>query len=196
MHYQLKILINSLGLILLFGCSEVDIYSDFDNDIDFSDYTTYTISEDLGVEYKNYPNYDNDFNRKRIKKAIEFEMNKRGYILDEINPELAAGFQIIIKDQQITIKNCSGIGMYDYWPQCWINTYNYTEGSLVIHVSDIKKNQVIWQGSAIAVLKYKPTKVKIEIDNIVKDIFKKYPLTTKINKPDDIYDSGEDDRVL
>jgi hypothetical protein len=194
MYNQLKIIIGFVCLFVIYGCTDLNIYSDFDEQIDFSIYNTYKICiEDLEVGHKNFPDYDNNFNRNRIKNAIEYEMNKIGYQLDEINPEIQVGFQIIIKDQQMSVKSCSGIGVYDYWPQCWINTYEYTEGSLLIYISEIQKNQIIWQGSASAVLNIEPQKLKKNIAKIVGQIFKGYPTKKELKKTNELYDYSKND---
>ena len=174
------------SIFFLCSCTDIAVYSDYDKQVDFSKYTTYFIcSEAMEVKNLNYPMYDNTFNRNYIKEGILAEMNKIGYQEVDLNPDLQVNFQIIINDKLMTIKNCSGIGVYDYWPDCRINTYDYTEGTLIIYVSDINKNQIIWQGSAMGILDVTPEKIKKVIDKTVIQIFKDYPIVVKMKKQDD-----------
>jgi hypothetical protein len=164
-------------LLILCTCTDLAVYSDYDIQKDFTSYKTYLIcSEDIEVKDKNQPMYDNTFNRKHIKKAIQTELNNMGYQEVESNADIQVNFQIIIKDRNKTIKTCSGAGVYDYWPNCSISNYDYTEGTLVINISDIKENQIIWQGTAIGILNINPKKIKKVIAKTVKEIFQNYPV--------------------
>lgn len=183
MYRYSKILISVYSCLLIFGCTEVSIYADHDNQIDFTNYKTFSVcADDIEVVNKNHPVYDNVFNRKRIKKMIIDEMTQLGYELDEVNSELKIGFQIIISNHQFMASDCGGYNLYEYWNQCKITTYNYTEGTLVIHASDVKKNQVIWQGTANSVLDIPPKKIKKVINKTVKQIFEKYPIKNSEKK--------------
>lgn len=164
------------SILLLCTCTNVTIYSDYDKRIDFKNYKTYSICvDDLQVTNINQPIYDNTFNRNYIRNAIAHEMNLIGYKEDEFNSDLFVSFRIIIDEKQATVKNCSGTGVYDYWPDCRINTYQYTEGTLVISVSDVAKNQVVWQGSATGFVDIPPDKMEKIIEKIVNQIFQKFP---------------------
>lgn len=175
------------SILLLCSCTNVTVYSDFDKRIDFKNYKTYFICvDDMEVTDLDQPIYDNTFNRGYIRNAITAEMNFAGYKMDEFNPDLFVSFRIVINKKQTSVRTCSGIGAYDYWPDCRINTYDYTEGTLVIFVSDVKKNQVVWQGSALGILNIPPQKMKKIIDRTVQQIFKKFPKENIKNK-DDVY---------
>lgn len=166
--------------IFLSACTGLTIRSDHDSQVDFKKYKTYTLCQaDMQVEDEKQPLYDNSLNRNLIKKAIENEMNSRGYVREDTSPELLAGFHIIIKDRTVMSSNCRDFGQYQYWPECRINTYFYTEGTLIIYVTDISKNQVIWQSSAEGVLDIEPREMERVINITVSEIFKKFPLEQK-----------------
>lgn len=163
--------------IILSACTGITIRSDYDSQVDFNNYKTFTLCQaDLQVENENQPLYDNSLNRSRIKKAIEEDMMDKGYVLDDATPQLLAGFHIVIKDRTVMTSNCRGFEEYQYWPECRVNTYYYTEGTLIIYITDISKNQIIWQGSAEGVLNIDPDKMEKTIAKTVSDIFKKFPM--------------------
>lgn len=170
--------------VILSACTGLAVRSDYDSQIDFKSYKTYTLClADQQVENKDQPLFDNSLNRNRIKKAIENEMNRLGYVREDSAPQLLAGFHIIIKDRTVMSSNCRDFGEYQYWPECQVNTYYYTEGTLIIYVTDISKNQVIWQGSAEGVLDMEPRDMEKAVNRTVSKIFEKYPLEPGSHRP-------------
>lgn len=166
----------AMGAMVL-SCSSAKIVADHDPDINFNDYETYTFCmEDMTIENSKYPEYDNDFNRNLIKEAIEAEMEARGYVADASQPQLQVGFRFVIRDEEFSVSNCFDESEYSYWAACRIETYQYTEETLVIYVSDLNKNQVIWQSSMVKSLSASPKKLKRKIEETVKKIFKEYPV--------------------
>jgi hypothetical protein len=89
---------------------------------------------------------------------------------------LQVGFKFVVKDQEISITNCYDEDEYSYWAGCKIETYNYAEQSLVVYVSDLDKNQIIWQGSIIKGLSISPEKLKRTINRTIAKIFNEYPI--------------------
>lgn len=172
----LKIL--SLILILtLFGCASTSaVISEFDEDADFDNYSTFVLCiDDLFVENTNYPNYDNNKVRAMIGDAIEKQMEHKGHKTNVLNPELQAGFRLVIQQKEASITNCESQGEYEYWKECTIDTVIYTEETLVIYVSDINKNQVIWQASITCDLNRSSGKLEAYVDQLVESLFNEYP---------------------
>lgn len=163
--------------LLLAGCSGTDLQSDFDKEADFSGYRTFTVClSDMDVESEGRPAYDNERNRNLVRAAIEAEMKQRGYTETDSAPELQAGFHIAIEDKQVSFQNCSGRVEYNYWPECRMETYRFTEGTLIIYVTDLKKNQIIWQGSLSGVLSEADGNDEKLIGKIVTKIFERFPV--------------------
>ena len=92
-----------------------------------------------------------------------------------LNPQLQAGFQIVIEQKANTFTNCEIQDDYNYWRKCTINTVNYTEETLVVYVSDIEKNQVIWQASKTCDLNRSKKTLKPYIEELVESLFNEYP---------------------
>lgn len=166
-------------LILIFGCastSDVKVLYDFDETANFNDYTTFVICvDDLFVENSNYPKYDNNTVRQLIGKEIEDQMEGLGYKTNVIRPELQAGFQLLIVEEEAMFTNCDLHENYNYWQSCTIKNVTYTEETLVVYVSDLQKNQVIWQASVDCDLNRPEIALKNYVMDIVDKLFDKYP---------------------
>ncbi|MCB0463196.1 MAG: DUF4136 domain-containing protein [Flavobacteriaceae bacterium] len=168
----------SLSLVfLLFGCASTSsIISEFDEEVDFDSYSTYVLCiDDLFVENTNFPNHDNNEVRGIIGDAIEKQMEKRGHKTNVLNPELQAGFRLVVQEKEATFTNCDQQGEYEYWKECTIDTVIYTEETLVLYVSDINKNQVIWQASVTCDLNRSKNKIEGYVNQLVESLFNEYP---------------------
>lgn len=169
------ILYLSLIPTLFWGCSGMNVDSSFDTNSKFSSFKTYSIcTGDLRSESSNNGAYDNPETRELIKKAIENQIGKY-YKLDDSDPDLLIGFDVALKDRKVTYRNCradkEGGG-----PVCTLETNNYTEGTLVIYATDLKRDAVIWQASANGVLNDAPLKTGKLINKTVSRLFEEFPL--------------------
>jgi hypothetical protein len=163
---------------LLFGCASTStVLSDYDDTIDFNTYNTFEICmDDLFVENTNYPNYDNNAVRNIIAKEIENQMKDRGHITNVQSPQLQSGFRIVIEEKASTFTNCDVQNEYIYWKECTIHTVKYTEETLVVYVSDMERNQVIWLAFRTCNLN-RPKKALVPyVQKIVESLFNTYPL--------------------
>lgn len=166
-----------LFISLSYSCGSSKVISGANPEINFRAYKTFVIcTQDLEVKNTNYPGYDNPETRMQIKNALEHEMIKRGYTLKESDPDLQVGFRFVIKDQTLAITNCYDENEYSYWAGCKIETYNYTEESLVVYVSDLAKNEVIWQASIVKNITKSSDRLKKTIARTITKIFKEYPI--------------------
>lgn len=172
MKFQTNFLM--LALVVVSNCSpRITITRDSDAQADFSQYKTFYWSPMEGDNYEQYPMYDNSLNRKRIKQAVNNELKKLGYQLNESNPDLLLDFHIIVESKQDFTTHPDS--PYRYWRDYQLSTYNYKVGTLIIHIVDSKIDQLVWQGTASAVLDERPTKVEERINNTVARIFDKFP---------------------
>lgn len=170
-------LLSAIFILSLFGCASSEaILSEFDESIDFDNYTTYVLCiDDLFVENTNYPNHDNNQVRAMIGDAIEIQMENKGHKTNVLNPELQAGFRLVVQQKEATFTNCEQESEYGYWKECTIDTAIYTEETLVLYVSDIDKNQVIWQASIICDLNRSKGKIEAYVNELVEKVFNEYP---------------------
>lgn len=169
--------LSSLLILIIFSCASSEaILSEFDEDVDFDNYSTYVLCiDDLFVENTNYPNYDNNEIRSLIGEAIETQMEKKGHKTNVLDPQLQAGFSLVVQEKETTFTNCEQQSEYEYWQECTIDTVVYTEETLVLYVSDIVKNQVIWQASITCDLNRSKGKLKSYVNQLVESLFNEYP---------------------
>lgn len=170
-------LILIIAVLLSSSCGSSKVIAEQDPNADFRSYNTFVIcAEDLIVKDTKYPEYDNAAMRMQIKESLENEMKQRGYEREVSNPQLQVGFKFVVDDQEVSITNCFDEDEYSYWAGCKIETYNYAEQSLIIYISDLEKDQIIWQGSIIKGLTMSPEKMKRTINRTIEKIFREYPI--------------------
>ena len=135
--------------LILSNCSSIRVYSDFDNNIDFSNYKTFAYFK---------PEIDrvdiSDLDKRRILKALDNEMSLKGLSKSE-TPDLLIGFTTKAKDK-IYVNNFNNFSWGWGWgwgfnPWLWgpngFNTISTkTEGTLYVNIIDATTRQLVWQG--------------------------------------------------
>ena len=164
-------------LLTLYGCASTEsVISEFDESVDFDSYNTFVLCvDDLFVENTNFPNYDNNKVRELIGDAVEVQMIKKGHKTNVMDPQLQAGFKLLVEEKEATFYDCKEQDEYSYWPECTINTTIYTEETLVVYVSDFEKNQIIWQASMTCDMSRYNKKLPGYINELVETLFNEYP---------------------
>lgn len=165
-------------LQLLYSCApSITVRSDYDRQADFKKYKTYYLSTAPQEENPQYPMYDNELNRTRMQNAIEREMASRGYVVNENNPDLKVDFHVTIIDK--TDVHSYHTNRYRYWDDYEVQSYQYTEGTLVVHLVDGKEERLVWQGSAASILRPQAKDPETRINQAVSQIFEEYPHKAK-----------------
>tara|TARA_R110002073_G_scaffold325707_1_gene505010 strand:+ start:820 stop:1365 length:546 start_codon:yes stop_codon:yes gene_type:complete len=164
-------------LLTLFGCAPTEaVLSEFDESVNFDSYDTFILCvDDLFVKNPRYPNHDNIKVRELIGNAIKTQMVNRGYKTNLSEPQLQAGFNLLVEEKEATFFDCKEQGEYTYWEECTINTTIYTEETLVVYVSDLEKNQIIWQASIKCDLSRYNKKLPEYVNELVVNLFNEYP---------------------
>lgn len=162
---------------LLFSCASTQkVLSEFDENIDFNSYSSFVICiDDLFVDNINYPNYDNDNVRSLISDAIEIQMINKGHKTNVQNPQLQAGFRLMVEEKKATFTNCGINDEYDYWRECTIKTITYTEETLVVYISDFEKNQIVWQASIRCDLNRSKKRLPEYVNQLIETLYNEYP---------------------
>ena len=81
-----------LLVLILFSCSTVDVYSDYDKNTDFSNYKTYAFYK-KGIDKVEI----SDLDKRRILRAIEHELKAKGMVVSD-NPDVL--INIFTKSQE------------------------------------------------------------------------------------------------
>ncbi|UJH66428.1 DUF4136 domain-containing protein [Allomuricauda sp. SCSIO 65647] len=183
-----------LALVFLSSCVSVRVVSDYDTQADFNDYKSYAFYK-TGIDKAQI----SDLDKKRILKAIDTEMNARGFVKSQ-DPDLL--ISIFTKErEQVDVYNNFGWGGWGWggwgwgrwgwggwnpwlwgpgwgWGGAWgPNVSTRTEGSLYIDLIDTDSKQLVWQGRGVGTLNNTSNIEKKEerIRKFVSQILEKYP---------------------
>ncbi len=170
-------------LFMLSSCVSVRVVTDYDRNADFNTYKSYAFYK-TGIDQAQI----SDLDKKRILRAIETEMGKRGFVKSE-RPDLLVS--IFTKERErVDVYNNVGWGWgwgpgWGYWnPWMWggagwggRNVSTRTEGSLYIDLIDTKSKELIWQGKGVGTLNNinNIDKKEARIREFVSEILKEYP---------------------
>jgi hypothetical protein len=177
---------------LLFGMASCAV-TDFDRKADFSKYRSFAWGKsEIKVEN---PAYRSDLINKNIRNTVENEFSKRGITADKKDPDFIISYHTYTENKQETTgSNFYGpygfgypfaYGFYRFSPFGYFypypymmgnspRTYNYTEGTLIIDITDAHSQELIWRGSVTG--RIGNTKdLEKQIAKGIKAIMKKYP---------------------
>ena len=168
------LLVLSLGLIT--SCSSVKIVTDFDQETDFASYKIYAWSQVSDPVNLDYPQFDNSLNRNRWKEAIDTALQRQGYVLGEGEVDLEVDFHLLFKHNSVPFhsnNDIEGQSSYHYKPT---SVYQYDQGTIIIHLLDLKQKRIVWQGVSTRVLDIGLLEdADVNIQKTVSKIFKKFP---------------------
>ena len=173
-----------LLVVLLGACaSRPVITTDADPSADFARYRTFAFYEPLAVEDKGYSTPSSQ----RMKASTRREMEARGYVYDESNPDLRVNINAYISERQsvVSTPQLQQRLYYNYRANSYVSSayfvnrtdvYNYTEGTLNIDLVDAARKQLVWEGVAVGrMANTKPTQRDARIDGTITEIFAAYP---------------------
>lgn len=177
------------GVLLLGSCAVTDV----GQDVDFNQYKTFGWGKaEISV---NSPAYKSGLISSKIRKSVKDEFEKHGLVYDKKSPDLLVSYETFTKEKEQLYSGryaypFMGPGMYyrGFYPGMWgwggypympyggygPTNYSYTEGTLIIDVTDARTNEHIWRG----LVKGNVSDVKALQKSIakgVKAIMKKYP---------------------
>ena len=160
-----------LLVIIFIGCSAPIITSNCDESADFSTYKTFSHVNYNGSKKPAHPEYNNPENRQILKQSITDELVKLGYTESEIESkaDLLVAFDVIIT-KKVDPRVDSAV-LYKPWVDTKIDSFNYTEGLLVVRLIDQDGGNLIWQGSLSGILNNKPEKFGRKADVYMTKLF-------------------------
>jgi len=176
------LLIAMLGIALLAGCSLYDIKYDYDVDSNFAAYKTYnwiprTISEASGSAKTAIQS--NSLLDERIRKAVDTQMQAKGFTLDEANPDVMVVYHTGAENK-IDVTDWGYTYAGSYWGGGLgrsVDVYQYTEGTLIVDMVATDNKKLVWRGSATGVVdpSSSPEQREARINDVIGRIFEKYP---------------------
>lgn len=169
-------LLSLILIITLNSCVSVRVASDYDKQANFDTYKSYAFYKP-GIDKADI----SDLDKKRILRAIEADMNAKGFVKSQ-NPDVLVSIFTKTKENINVYQNNVGWAWGYGWgwsPWWWGPNYNTvsrtTEGTLYIDLIDAGKNELVWQGMGTAALTTKVERKQEKINEIVSAIMQKYP---------------------
>jgi len=171
--------------LLITACSGVEtrVHSNTNQSVEFNQYSNFGFFRPLDTD-SDYESLISQY----LKEATTNEMTKRGFVLNNEQPDLLINFHSNVENKQYVhhVPRSNHGGYYSYrgrvYYDAWLGyeTYvdNYTEGTVNIDIVDRQQNKMIWEGIAIGHLTDKKQQnMQSTLQQIVIDIFSQFPIT-------------------
>ncbi len=178
-----------LSISLLLGCSSVSVYSDYEKNTDFNQYKTYAFYK-TGIDKVEI----SDLDKRRILRAIEAELNAKGFTKSD-NPDLLVSIFTKAQEKIDVYNNNAYYGWYPWYYGGFYgpgfgygfgynNVSTSTEGTLFIDLIDARKKELAWQGIGTGILSRTKNidKKEARINEFVSKIMTEYPPSQEISK--------------
>ena len=164
-------------VLILTSCTSIRVNADYDSRVDFTQYKTYAFHKN-GIDKVQVSELD----KKRILRAIDAELTKKGYTKSE-DPDMLVN--ILTKEREQLSVNQFNMGWGYGWGWGWNpffmggNTFvnSTTQGTLYIDLIDAKKKELIWEGEGIGSLTENRAKKEEQINEFVAKIIAQFPPT-------------------
>lgn len=178
-----KIFYTLVSLLVLSGCSQLKVTTDYDTEYQFEGKTKYAVVH-------NSIKGDNTLVNDRIKNALIQSLNDKKYTeVSKETADLIFVFHVDDKDKTDIQTDYQMIGYGGYGfargfgggMVATTNTYNYTEGTLVVDALNPKTQKIVWRGIAKDELSDKKTpQEKTEyINSVVMKLMESFPREAK-----------------
>ncbi len=191
----MKNLLNLFLVLIIFlsGCAvtaPVDVSTDFDRNVNFTQYRTFKWFQDKPEAGRDSAYKYNTFLDQRIRRAVEAQLTQKGMTKVEGNADILVAYDVkVITRQQARPDYAAGPGLgygYGYWYGYRYNYgYNrfgtrpmvieqYKDGTIIIDLVDPKENQLLWRGWGQMEVDQANISEE-EVMKIVTNILAKYP---------------------
>lgn len=170
------LMVPMLFLPFFMGCNGVKVITDFDQEVDFTQYKTYAWSPTEDPLNKDYPQFDNSLNRKRWKDAVDEALQRQGFVLGEGEVDIEVDFHLQFSHNAVPYHDYQDLeeDPYHYRPT---SVYQYDRGTVIIHLLDLEQKRIVWQGISTRVLDVELLEdAEANIQKAVNKIFKKFPV--------------------
>lgn len=157
-----------------------DVTIDYDRSADLHSYKTYGFPEEVGTDRAGYTTLVTKY----FKDAVHREMQERGYVYDEADPDLLVNFYSNVREEtDLRRRPYMGYGYYSYryglygtWP-FYEDSYpvQYKVGTVNIDIVDGERMQLIWEGVAEGRITEADVKnQRLAIDAAVGELFQRF----------------------
>lgn len=163
------------GLMLIIGSCD-HIKTDYDPKTDFTQYKTFCWLQGCEFTFTG-PAYMNDsMVQEAVKQAIIAELNTKGLQYNDNTPDLLIDFHITIENEKVIYYH----GIEDdpnYYRTSFLQPESIilTKGSLLIHLVDRNRSEVVWQSHAEGHMDNSPDLSPENIRTGIRKVLKDYP---------------------
>ena len=185
MKRTLSILLCLSALVLVAGCSTLSVKYDYDNEVDFAKYKTYTwMARPAGMPANAAEAQgQSGLLDGRIRNAISAVMTDRGIGEDANAPDLLVVHHLGAQEKiQVTDWGYRYSDYYWGYGGRQIDVHSYTEGMLVVDLVDAETKALVWRGTGTKVIdsyQSSPDEQQAKLNNIVWKIMESFPPVTK-----------------
>ncbi len=171
-----------LGLILQISCARVKVKTNYEPEMNFTAYRTYSWFPEPEGKFLYLTNPDAARLKidEKVKNAVNRELQAKGFVLNNQSPD----FLIVFHTGMYHKKYIQDWGYaYARSSRYWggrddIELRHYKEGTLVLDFVDANSKELIWRGSAVKMLKERPlqpNEAERRINEVVKDVLSHFP---------------------
>jgi hypothetical protein len=152
------------------GCATTagrDISVDHDRSADLSSFRTYGFPEEVGTDRAGYSTIVTRY----FKDAVNREMQRRGFVYDEADPDLLVNFFSDVREvTDVRRSPHAAFGYDDY-----VDTVRYKVGTANIDIVDGEHMQLIWEGVAEGrITDAAMDNPRVAIDAVVAELFQRF----------------------
>ena len=149
-------------LLLLTGCGNAfKVYYDYDHEVDFSKYKTYTFLDWTEGNREVITGME----RERIRTAFAREFEQRGFKYVEQGADIAVKITVYFREARRPIHGF-------YYP----DYYNYVERALAVDLFERDTRRHIWHSAAVGEVEQSPEERAEELPDLVHSIFEAFPV--------------------
>lgn len=170
-----------MSVVWLASCGpSLRVQTDCDPDYDLWTYATFDWAHVDSSVVRN-PTYYTQMNDRRIKEAVMRQLSKKGYQLTNENPNLLIQYHLVVEDKTMVATEPFGYVYGPYWMRTQQNVYHYTQGTLIIDITDTRINQLIWRGWAVSDVDglTSPKEITARVHTAVRKMFDSFPQRKK-----------------
>ncbi len=174
--------------IMIISCS-APVHVEKDKTVDFSKYRTFTWADKN--EQVNDHNRANDMMERKFRDAVEHNLYKQGWRMDNRNPDVLISYDLLVergnrRESEPVYSYPFARSFYNpyyrrfftvYYPSQFVGYNNYVvpvkKGTVTITVTDAQTEKTVWQGWTTGEINSHNITTK-EINSAVSSIFKKF----------------------
>ncbi len=167
-----------LSVIMMISCDSVR--TEHDTSIDFSQYKTFCWMEGCAFTYTGPAYLTDSLVQSRVRESIISTLQKKGLRYDDQNPELLVDFHITLENEKVIYYH----GVQDD-PYYYRSTFlqpeevSLTRGTLLLHMVDHKRSEVVWQSYVEGYLEDPPDLSAKNIQRGIIRVLKEFPPSKK-----------------